>query len=280
MSLALLRETLSEAGPRVSPFLVLGDPTPEISVELAAAAVRGGAGLLELGLPYSDPCADGPAIQGACRRAFAASVSTTRALSILGEIHARCPRTPLNLLVYGNLVHARGYDRFCEEAAALGASTLLVPDIPLEECGPLSEACARHGLGQVQLVGPRTPPARLARIDAAADGFLYLAAHQGITGGPAAADRLRTELVSRTVRGARNPICLGFGLSRREHLEQAFAAGARIAVIGSHLVRAIEQAWRAEERSTQTVVESFMRAFEPLVQAAGPAASSPTSSEE
>ena len=274
MSLALLRRTLEGAPRHVSPFLVLGDPTPEISVELAAAAVRAGASLLELGLPYSDPCADGPVIQAACGRAFAAGVSTGPALSILAEIHARCPATPLNLLVYGNLVHARGYHRFCEQAASAGASSLLVPDIPLEECAPLRAACRQHGLGQVHLIGPKTELERLSRIDAVADGFLYLAAHQGITGGQVVADRLRRELVQRTVSAASNPICLGFGLSQPEHLEQAFSAGASIAVIGSHLVRAIEQAWRGAERSPEAVVEQFMNAFEPLVRVTGPGTSS------
>lgn len=269
MSLALLRKTLESKEAHVSPFLVLGDPTPEISVELARAAVAAGASMLELGMPYSDPCADGPAIQAACGRAFAAGVSTSQSLSILAGIHARCPGTPLNLLVYGNLVHARGYDRFCEQAASAGASSLLAPDIPLEECQPLRAACRRQGLGHVQLVGPMTPPDRLARIDAVADGFLYLAAHQGITGGQAAADRARRELVERTVRESSNPICLGFGLSSREQLEQAFSAGATIAVIGSHLVRAIERAWRAEARSKEAVVEQFMSVFELLIRAAG-----------
>ncbi|MFH0944115.1 MAG: tryptophan synthase subunit alpha [Planctomycetota bacterium] len=270
MTLERLRSVLDQADRHASPFLVLGDPTPELSVELALAAVRAGASMLELGMPFSDPCADGPAIQAACGRAFRAGVSTSRAIEILGQIHAQSREVPKNLLVYGNLVHARGYGSFCGEVADAGASSLLSPDIPLEECGPLRAACAEAGLGHVQLVGPGTPARRLAEIDAVADAFLYLAAHQGITGGQAAEDRGRRELVERTVRAVSNPICLGFGLSQPHQLEQAFAAGARICVIGSHLARVIEQTYEVERRPGSEVVEQFVAKFGPLSQTARP----------
>lgn len=261
MSRAILTAALGAQRRHVSPFLVLGDPTPELSVALALAALDEGATMLELGMPFSDPCADGPAIQAADERARAAGVSTQRALDILAEIHARSPRVPKNLLVYGNLVHARGWERFCEDAVAAGAASLLVPDVPLEESAPLRAASAAAGLGHVELVGPATPAERVAALDRASDAFLYVAAHQGITGAPAGARRARTDLVERTAAAARNPVCLGFGLSEPAHLRDAFAAGARIAVVGSHLARAIERA--LDERAD--VVARFRAACAPLV---------------
>ena len=181
MSRARLRKRL-RAGRQVSPFLVLGDPTPALSLELAKAAVDAGADMLELGMPYGDPVADGPAIQAADVRALEGGTSTNEAIAILARIHDAHPQIPKNLLVYGNLVHARGFDRFCADVSQAGAASLLVPDIPLEESAPLKKACGRAQLGHVQLVGPLTDPDRLRRIDRLADAFLYLVAHQGVTG--------------------------------------------------------------------------------------------------
>ena len=113
MSFHLLQDAFKRRSFHVSPFLVLGDPTPELSVQLAKAAVGEGAGMLEIGFPYGDPVADGPAIQAADLRALRGGTSTKKAIALLGQIREACPDTPLNLLVYGNLVHARGYDRFC-----------------------------------------------------------------------------------------------------------------------------------------------------------------------
>ena len=266
MTVAVLHRALAAQPHHASPFLVLGDPDPDTSVELARAAVDEGATMLELGMPFSDPCADGPAIQAACGRAFAAGVSTGAAIEILARIRAACPEVPNNLLVYGNLVHARGYARFCADVAAAGAATLLVPDVPLEEAGPLREACAAAELGHVELVGPRTAPDRLAAIGRATDAFLYLAAHQGVTGADADPGTSRRALVERTVAAVARPVCLGFGLSEPAHLREAFAAGARIAVVGSHLARVISRA--VAEGPPARVVDSFRAAVRPLVAAA------------
>jgi len=228
-----------DAAHYVSPFLVLGDPTPTLSLELAKAAVSAGAGMLEIGFPYGDPVADGPAVQGACERALAAGTSTARAMTILRDIHDACPNTPLNLLVYGNLVHRMGFDRFCEEARAAGASTLLVPDICLEESAPLKKACRRAGLGHVHLVGPLTAPERLKRIDAAATSFIYLVARQGVTGVRAGMFDDVEALVARTAASLRLPLCVGFGLSTADQISRVFASGAKLAVVGSYLANII-----------------------------------------
>ncbi len=265
MSRALLKRLL-RAATHVSPFLVLGDPTAELSVELAKASVACGAGMIELGFPYGDPVADGPAIQRADMRALENGTSTSKAMAILGRIRDACPKTPLNLLVYGNLVHARGFERFCKEAADAGASSLLVPDVCLEESAPIKKACLKAGLGHVQLVGPLTPPERLKRLDAAANSLIYLVAHQGVTGvrggGADGFDDVEA-LVARTAGQLQNPLSVGFGLSKPEQIRRVFAAGARLAVVGSYLADVIGENARADH-----LLPAFSQALEPLVTAA------------
>ncbi len=249
MSLPALRAAFDRPGVALSPFLVLGDPTPRLTVELAAAAVAGGADMLEIGFPYSDPVADGPEVQAAAQRAFAAGVSTRAGFRILAEVAAACPGIPLNLLVYGNLVHRIGYREFAAAATAAGASSLLAPDIPLEEGGPLRRACRRAGLGHVELAGPLTPPDRLRRLAEVSD-FVYLAGFQGVTG---VRRRGFAEVLDRTgaaravLEGTGVPLCLGFGISTAGQVASAGAAGARIAVIGSHLARVIRRLYRGPE---------------------------------
>jgi tryptophan synthase alpha chain len=223
--------------------------------------------MLEIGFPYSDPVADGPAIQAADKRALRAGTSTDKAIEILSRIHKASPGTPLNLLVYGNLVHARGYERFCQDVVAAGASSLLVPDIPLEESAALRKASRRAGLGHVELVGPLTEGERLEKIDRAADAFLYLVARQGVTGIRDGSFAPVAELVQRILSLVERPLCLGFGLSRPEHIRGAFQAGARIAVVGSHLARVIGRAWEEETpHREENVLKRFEEALKPLVE--------------
>lgn len=239
MSVSLLRTALARGRRHLSPFLMLGDPTPALSVELCRRLVDAGASMLELGLPFADPSADGPAVQAAGLRARSAGVSTREAFEVMTEVRAACPDTPLNLLVYGNLVHARGYQVFCREAVVAGASSLLVPDIPLEEGEGLRAACRAAGLGVVLLAGPRTIEERLTAIAAASDAFVYLTGHQGVTGAAADADA-RRQWIARAVAAIDAPVCVGFGLRSREDVAEVHAAGAQLAVVGSHLLRSIE----------------------------------------
>ncbi len=268
---ASLRRAFETPAKHVSPFFVLGDPTPSLSFEIAVAAVRGGASMLELGIPFSDPSADGPAIQNADNRALAAGMTTARAMALMARIHEACPKTPLNLLVYGNLVHAWGYARFCEEAQRAGAASLLVPDIPLEECGALREACASAGLGFVALVGPLTSIERLHAIESRANAFLYLVGRQGVTGLASSTFDGTEALVRRVASEAHLPICLGFGLSRPDEVQRAFAAGARVAVIGSLFAKVIGAAWDPARGQAcgPDVLASFSAAFAPFGAIAG-----------
>ena len=242
MSAALLQQALSSGARHLSAFFVLGDPSPRISLDVMLAAVDAGATMLELGLPYNAPCADGPAIQAASRRALAAGTTTDVALELVAILRDARPELPLNLLVYANLVHARGPREFCRDFAKAGASSLLVPDVLREEGAELRALCADHGLAAVQLVGPGTPKPRLAAIDAACTGFLYLAALQGVTGSDPARLGESQAALQRMREVCANPICLGFGLRSVDDVARAFASGARIAVVGSELARTIAEA--------------------------------------
>lgn len=219
--------------------------------------------MLEIGFPYSDPAADGPAIQAAAARALAAGVSTRYGLRILASVAAACPGVPLNLLVYGNLVHRLGYDRFAAAAARAGASSLLVPDIPFEEGGPLRRACRRASLGHVELAGPLTPPDRLRKLARVSD-FVYLAGFQGVTGvrrGGFAPVLEKVREAAAALDGAGTALCLGFGLSDRDQVEGAFGAGAAIAVVGSHLAGVIQRVYRGpgDEEALRTAFHAAVR---------------------
>lgn len=266
MTLAHLQRCLRARDRHLSAFLVLGDPDFDRSLALARAAVDAGATMLELGIAYDDPCADGPAIQAATRRARRAGVSTDRALELLTALSRALPEVPKNLLVYGNLVHARGYAAFCRDSAHAGASSLLVPDVPLEEAGPLRDACRAADLGHVALVTPTTPPARAALLaDHSADAFVYLAALQGVTGSAQQAAAERDALVQRVVAATGSvPVCVGFGLADRSDVDGVLAAGARIAVVGSHLARVI-----ARHADRDDLVPSFAAACAALTPTPG-----------
>ena len=253
MSFARLRDELRGTSGSFSPFFVLGDPTPELSVELAVAAVESGARMLELGLPFSDPIADGPEIAAAGERAMRSGTTIARALECAREI-ARRTDVPLNMLVYANLAHAPGFADFTRRVVDAGGSSLLCPDVSLEESEPLRSACEDSELGFVQLVGPATSDERLRRIDESATAFLYFVSHQGITGASSEHTGL-SERVRRVTSRAEKPVCVGFGLSEPEHLATAFDAGARIAIVGSALARRIRTAVDAGASSSSLLTE-------------------------
>ena len=246
MTLANLQARLAAGRRHFSPFFVLGDPSAELSVEFAKASVAAGASMLELGIPYRDPCADGPAIQQACARAFAGGIDVDSAIAIVARIAEACPGVPLNHLVYGNLVHARGVARFCRELTDAGASSLLVPDMPLGEDAALRSACEQAGLGLVRLIGPRTASVRIRQ---STDGcaMLYVAGVQGVTGAPEPGRGERQALLERATGATSMPLCAGFGIGTAGDVEHALACGASIAVVGSRLARVIAAA-RTESR--------------------------------
>lgn len=221
------------------PYLMAGYPTLEQSVRIGEACVRGGAELLELGVPYSDPLADGPVIHEAGTRALAAGASVGGVLEVA---RALAPSIPIVLMCYANMVFAPGVEAFAERLAQTGACGLIVPDLPLEEASGVRAACDAYGLALVPLVAPTTPPERLQAIGALACGFLYTVSVVGITGERTALQDSFAEVVARAKASTDVPVALGFGISTPQQARQAADAGADGVIVGTRLVRAAAEA--------------------------------------
>jgi len=218
------------------PFAVVGDPDLATSLEIAAALVEGGADALELGIPFSDPLADGPTIQAAALRALRAGATPAACLEAVGRIRRAHPGIPIGLLVYANLLEALGPDAFFARAAASGVDSVLVADLPAFEAGPWAARAEAHGVCPVLIAPPDAERERLAAIAALCRGYTYVVARAGVTG----ADRrlrLRHGALFAALReeGAPPPL-LGFGVSAPDHVRAAIAAGARGAISGSAVV--------------------------------------------
>jgi len=221
------------------PYLMGGFPDLETSRAIGLACADAGADLLELGVPFSDPLADGPVIHAAGTAALAAGATLDGVLDVCADLAAR---VPVVLMTYANLVLARTPQRFARDAAAAGASGVIVPDVPDEEAAELRDACAAAGLALVPLVAPTTPDERLARIGARARGFLYTVSVAGTTGERAAGADVFAPIVARARAHSAAPVALGFGISTPEQALAAAQAGADGVIIGSRLVRAAAEA--------------------------------------
>ncbi|MBO2518876.1 tryptophan synthase subunit alpha [Limnochorda sp.] len=244
------------------PYVTLGYPSPAACLEVIEGLVEGGADLLELGIPFSDPLADGPVLQAAAQAALQAGTTWPRALDLLARVRALAPELPLVLLVYANTVHARGVERFAGEAAEAGADGVILPDWPPDEGGGLREALARAGLAAVGLVSPVSPVGRIAQIAAASQGFLYAVSVTGVTGERPRLSRELEPLVQRIRRASSLPVAAGFGISRPE---DAAAAGRLCdgVIVGSALARRIAEAQGQNlGRLARQVAAAFREALE------------------
>jgi tryptophan synthase alpha chain len=223
--------------PSLAVYLMANEDAPA----LAEAAVRGGATVIELGIPYSDPLADGTTIQRAAQAALDAGITPERALELLAEINDRVD-VPLVPMTYGAIVESYGLEDFCRDAAKAGAEALIVADIPPEESGPLRDAAAAEGVDLIHLVAPTSRPERIESAAAASTGFVYLVAAVGVTGARENLDPRVAELLERTRTAAGDtPILGGFGVSTRAHVEGLIAAGTDGAIVGSAAIDAIER---------------------------------------
>jgi tryptophan synthase alpha chain len=220
------------------PYLMGGFPTLEASLRIGEAYADGGADLVELGVPFSDPLADGPVIHAAGTAALRAGATVDGVLEVCSSLSQRLP---VVVMLYANLVYARGIETFVDAAAAAGASGLIVPDLPMEEAPAALEACDAAGLALVPLVAPTTPDARLAEIGARARGFLYTVSVTGTTGERSALHD-SASVIARAKAHTDVPVALGFGIGTPEQAVEAAAAGADGVIVGSRLVRAAAEA--------------------------------------
>lgn len=214
-------------------FLMLGDPEPEASARLLDAVVEGGADMVELGIPFSDPVADGPVIQAAAQRALAAGVTVSDCFELIAGFRARHPDVPVGILTYANIVVARA--GFMRDAADAGVDSLLIADVPALEAEPFARAMELAGVEPVLIAAANTPDATLRRIATLSKAYTYCVSRAGITG-THAGGQFDPSLVRRLEAAGAPPPVFGFGISKPEHVRAAIAAGAKGVICGSAIV--------------------------------------------
>ena len=240
------------------PYLTAGDPDLDTTKTLVRALTRGGADIVELGVPFSDPIADGPVNQRAAERALRTGTTLARILDLCAELRAG-GGPPIVLFTYYNPIHRLGPAAFAERAAATGVDGVLVTDLPPEEAGELHASLAARGIDRIGLVAPTSTEARIDTVAAVTSGFLYCISRTGVTGEQAhLPPGLEAQVESVRRRSGGLPIAVGFGIARREQVVAVgrFADGV---VVGSALVRAIEEAAGAPDLASR--IEALCRAL-------------------
>jgi len=237
---AAFERTRSEQRAALIPYVTLGHPTLEISLTLATAAIESGADLLELGVPFSDPLADGPVIQRATQSALNQGVTVVRCLELAQTLRQQKPEIPLLFMGYANPILTYGEEAFCRACTVAGVDGLIVPDLPPEEGRGLEAACRHHGLALVYLLAPTSTPQRVELVAQRSRGFVYLVSITGTTG---SRDRLPADLpafVERVRAATDKPLAVGFGIATAQQagLVAVLADGV---IVGSALVGLAEQ---------------------------------------
>ena len=217
-------------------FLMLGHPIPERTAALLDALVEGGCDMVEVGIPFSDPVADGPVIAKAAKQALEAGVRTADCLTMIADFRARHPDVPIGILTYANIVVARGREHFCTELAEAGADSLLVADVPSIEAAPWAAAAVAAGIDPVLIAAPTTPGPALETIARLGRGYTYCVARLGVTGSGVAPAMGHRPLFAELARLGAPPPVLGFGISSPAHVAAAVSSGAAGVISGSALV--------------------------------------------
>lgn len=238
--LAAAFEALRRRGERaLIPYFTAGDPSLATTGRLVVEAAKRGADVVELGIPFSDPLADGPVVQRATQRALAAGVTLPRVLEVVREVRAEVP-IPLVFLTYYNPILAFGLKAFCGTAVEVGADGVIVADLPPEEAGPLRAEADRAGLDLIHMVAPTSTPQRMRKIARATGSFIYMVSLTGVTGArrdlpPDLTEHLRA---LRTI--TTKPICVGFGIATAEHAALVGKVADGV-IVGSAIVNLVER---------------------------------------
>ncbi|PSC72435.1 tryptophan synthase alpha chain [Micractinium conductrix] len=242
------------------PFLVACDPDAGTTVKALQKLDEIGADIIELGVPYSDPLADGPTIQAAATRALQQGTTLDKVLAVVKKASATI-KAPIVMFTYYNPIMARGLDKFCRQAKEAGASGLLVPDIPLEETPSIRQVAEQHGMELVLLTTPTTPQERMNRIAHSSQGFVYLVSVTGVTGARVSMESRVEGLIKQLREVTDKAVCVGFGVSGPEQAAQIKAWGADGVICGSALVRALGESGSPEEGLKQmTALAASLRA--------------------
>lgn len=228
------------------PFICAGDPDLETTKEAIKILDRAGATVIELGVPYSDPLADGPTIQAAATRALSKGCPMDAVLNMLAEVSQEVS-APIVMFTYFNPIMAMGCEKFCKRAVAAGAKGLLVPDLPMEETALIRPDAEAAGLQMVLLATPVTPIERMKNIAELTEGFLYLVSVTGVTGARATIEDGVGGLVKTIKEASNKPVAVGFGISTPEHVKKVVSWGADGVIVGSALVRTLGEASNPDE---------------------------------
>ncbi|WP_434524698.1 tryptophan synthase subunit alpha [Photorhabdus asymbiotica] len=223
------------------PFVTLGDPNPELSLKIIDTLIASGADALELGIPFSDPLADGPTIQNANLRAFSSNVTPTLCFELLAKIRAKYPDIPIGLLMYANLVFHNGIDAFYQRCKDADIDSVLVADVPISESRPFRTAAIKHGIAPIFICPPNAEDELLREIASHSRGYTYLLSRPGVTGTERRAEQPLNHLVNKLREYHAAPPLQGFGISEPEQVKEALTNGAAGVISGSAIVKIIEE---------------------------------------
>ncbi len=228
------------------PFVTIGDPDAEQSLAIIKALIDSGADALELGIPFSDPSADGVTIQKAVLRALEAKVNTQTCIDILTKVRAYAADIPIGLLLYGNLVFARGIDNFYRDMSQAGVDSVLIADLPIRESAPFRAAALKHGIAPIFIAPPNASDDNLKQVASYSKGYTYVLSRAGVTGVDTASQTMNNEqnsaklLLDKLATYHAAPAVIGFGIASPQQVKEALAAGSAGAISGSAVVKIIE----------------------------------------
>lgn len=228
------------------PYITAGDPDMETTAEALKVLDRCGSDIIELGVPYSDPLADGPVIQAAASRSLSKGTNFAKVISMLEDVVPQLS-CPIALFTYYNPILKRGTEKFMATVRDTGVHGLVVPDVPLEETETLRKEAARHNIELVLLTTPTTPKTRMKAITEASEGFVYLVSAVGVTGARASVSSKVEALLKDIKEATSKPVAVGFGISKPEHVKQVAEWGADGVIVGSAMVRILGEAKSPEE---------------------------------
>nr|WP_283817709.1 tryptophan synthase subunit alpha [Bradyrhizobium canariense] len=246
-------------------FLMAGDPDPATSLEIIKALPKSGADVIEIGMPFTDPMADGPSIQAAGLRALKAGMTLKKTLDLVRGFRKDDNATPIVLMGYYNPIYIYGVDKFLVDAKSAGIDGLIIVDLPPEEDDELCLPAMKAGLNFIRLATPTTDDKRLPAVLANTSGFVYYVAITGITGAAAADASSVSEAVTRIKRHTKLPVCVGFGIRTPENA-RAIASHANGAVVGTALVDALKNSLDADGRATGKTVNAVAELTAALAQ--------------
>jgi tryptophan synthase alpha chain len=251
-----IRETFAQAHQEgraaLMPYYTLGFPDPEVSLSIIEAIALTGADLIELGIPFSDPLADGPTIQHSTQVALQQGTTLSRCIQMAADLRSHGVHQPLIFMGYVNPILSYGCERFIADAVAAGVDGFIIPDLPPDGSLGLEDACRAHGCALIYLLAPTTPPERAALVTSRTSGFLYLVSLTGVTGARQSLAPDLEDFIQGTRQIASTPVAVGFGISTPEQASKVGQLADGV-IVGSALINAVEKADHPEEAAARFI---------------------------